>query len=119
MKRWMFLACGSVLLAAAGCRVPCIDYQANITSEPPGVRIEINEDVVGTTPCTVTICALRERLFRVHSAIKAYPVDPNQDIQVKFFRRRTLIPYNLHFEMAKRPGGPGFDSKPPARRSRE
>lgn len=98
---------GLCLPVLVGCRaVPCIDFPVEVTSDPPGVRVEINGDSVGTTPCTATICGLRGRLFRSDSEVRAFAVAPDQRTQLKLYRRRWSIPKTVHLNMYLSPESP-------------
>jgi hypothetical protein len=81
----------------------------HIDSQPPGARIEANENAVGTTPCDVALPQkgehhrLRERVI-----VKAYPPDGSQGQypQERFLSFHQEAPARLLFIMTNPPPAP-------------
>jgi PEGA domain len=69
----------SILLAVAGCAAhPSVARprkQVEITSTPPGAKIEVNGLYVGDAPLTVNIETTPNGRFWRDTIIKAYPAD--------------------------------------------
>jgi hypothetical protein len=104
--RTAFLAALILLsVCLTGC-TRCINYETRVITEPPGVKIEVNNDYIGTSPCTVTFCGRRGRLFRGLCTINALPLEPGQWVQRKFFYDRAPIPKVVYFDMKLTPANP-------------
>jgi PEGA domain. len=59
--------------------------QVEILSEPPGARIEVNDDYIGDTPITTTFeCDIDGRFMEITS-IRALPTQPGDYVQSKLF----------------------------------
>ena len=56
-----------------------------IISEPPGARIEVNDDYIGNAPCKVCVECDESFLFKRSTTISALPVNQGQQTQSKFF----------------------------------
>jgi PEGA domain len=69
-----------------------------ILSDPPGARIEINDNYVGETPITVQI-SLWGAGFTKATSIRAIPVVGGQYLQSKFFSAKDEVPDRIFFEM--------------------
>ncbi len=81
----------------------------HIDSQPPGARIEVNENVVGTAPCDVTLFQRGENhLLRQRVIVKAYPADGSQGQypQEKFLVSHQRAPEHLLFIMTNPPPAP-------------
>lgn len=81
----------------------------HIDSQPPGARVEVNENVVGTTPCDVTLFQRGEHhLLRQRVIVKAYPPDGSQGQypQEKFLVSHQQAPEHLLFIMTNPPPAP-------------
>lgn len=63
-----------------------------IISEPPGARIEVNDEYVGDTPCTVQVRCNAEGRFWQYTHIRALPVDYGYT-QSKRFAGSLVNPY--------------------------
>jgi len=83
-------------------------FPVEIVSDPPGAKIEINNDYVGTTPMTVKLEGWEAtRTFARRHIIVAHPVLPGQHTQIKMFSgwsepSRTYgdtIPTKIFFNM--------------------
>lgn len=126
-----------VLLALCGCSTPdsatkekvergrdgTIAYSVSIESNEPGVRIEANEEYVGTTPLTLKIFADRDGTFHNFGSpdyvIRALPVKAGQYKQIKIFRTgkwfapEDMVPKRIFFDMSQPSAGTGAAPPPP------
>ena len=79
------------------------------TRNRPCARIEVNENVVGTAPCDVTLFQRGENhLLRQRVIVKAYPADGSQGQypQEKFLVSHQRAPEHLLFIMTNPPPAP-------------
>lgn len=83
--------CTSALLLLSGCGV---QKDVEIITEPPGARIEVNNDYVGDSPLTVTITR------DTHTTITAIPIHPGHYVQSKFLPLQQRTPKRIFFDMA-------------------
>lgn len=90
----------------AGCAsTPIKTASVEILSEPPGAKIEINNDYIGTTPCTAKIPANIMGEFTRDTTIQAFPVDKGLRVQKKHFSGgyddggNDLVPKRILFNM--------------------
>lgn len=78
-------------------------YTILVESSPPGVRLEFNDEFVGTTPCRVRISGEAGRKFSHSTAhrhvFKALPPDTGGSTQIKSFSEGSDIPEHLFFDM--------------------
>jgi hypothetical protein len=130
MRRHAF--CSTILLAAsllAGCstaprnaeRGPngTIAYSVQVESSEPGVRIEANNDYVGTTPLTLKIFGDKDGTFHnfgsAEYVVRALAANTNQFTQTKVFRtggwfsQEDKIPSRIYFDMSQKAGGFSVD----------
>jgi hypothetical protein len=112
-------ALGSAILLA-GCQTPLppgtergpdgtIAYDVLIEASSPGVRIEVNGDMVGETPMHLKIFGDRDGTFHDFGSyefvIRAFPVATNQFVQTRSFQTGHLltpedrIPQRIYFDM--------------------
>jgi len=77
--------------------------EMQITSEPSGVKIEIDGDYKGMTPLAVKISRKRWGRYYNTLTIKAYPVESGQYTQVKIIDGYTDTPKNVFFDMRLEP----------------
>ena len=93
-----------VLLVVAGlCGCETVPVQTRITSEPPGARIEVNGNVVGEAPVTVTLRQTQNHhKVKGLTTIQAYPVQEGQFVQTKTLQK-VLVPEHVHFDMRLQP----------------
>ncbi len=70
-----------------------------IESDPPGARIEINSQYVGTTPIRVDIPRLDSGLDTISVTIVASPVIPGQQVQTKYIGFNEPTPTHVFFDM--------------------
>ncbi len=86
-----------------------VGYKVQIDSNEPGVRVEANNQFVGTTPFVLTIFGDRDGTFHKFDGpdyiIRAVPVKPGQNLQTKFFHTGDdftsddKIPKRIYFDM--------------------
>jgi len=88
-------------------------YTIKIISDPPGARIEVDDDYVGDAPIEIqvegladitlnsgTILHLADRTFAHYSTtISAIPIHPGQSVQTKIFWGGGKIPNTIFFDM--------------------
>lgn len=99
-----------------------IAYQVLVESNEPGVRIEVNNDYVGTTPVTIKVYGDKDGTFHNFGSpqfiIRALPVKPGQNRQSKIFRTggwfsaEDTIPRRIFFDMSL-PDNDGTGAAPP------
>jgi hypothetical protein len=70
-----------------------------IESDPPGARIEINSQYVGTAPLRVDIPRLDSDLDSIPVTIIASPVIPGQQVQTKYIGLNEPTPTHVFFDM--------------------
>jgi hypothetical protein len=97
-------------------------YLVEIEASEPGVRIEANQQYIGTTPVTLKIFGDPDGTFHDFGSdyyiIQALPVRTNQFVQTATFRTGHLfspedrIPRKIFFDMNKPP--PAYPSEAPA-----
>lgn len=74
--------------------------QTLIESDPPGARIEINNQYVGTTPIRVDIPRINPDTWMNNSiTIIANPVMPGQQVQTKYIGIDDPTPSHIFFDM--------------------
>jgi hypothetical protein len=88
-----------------------IAYNVLIESSELGVRIEANQDYVGTTPVTLKIFGDKDGTFHNFGSpeyvIRALPTKPGQCMQTKVFRTgkwfapEDMIPRRIFFDMGQ------------------
>ncbi len=91
-----------------------IGYNVSIETDPPGMRIEMDNDFVGTSPTSIKIFGDRDGTFHNWGAyeviIKAFPPAGSTNLfqQTKIFRtggwfsQEDRIPNRLFFDMHAR-----------------
>ena len=79
---------------------PCTrykNYAVEITSEPSGAKIEINQGYVGETPLRYTFNGSVG--LAAYTTIRALPISAGQNTQTKIFRGNEIIPARIYFDM--------------------
>lgn len=76
-------------------------YKIEITSEPQGVKIELNNNLIGITPMTYLIDG--EYAYNEYFIFKAYPIENGQYLQTKLIKLSTKLPRNIYFYMKLHP----------------
>lgn len=79
-----------------------------IISNPPGAKIEINDEYVGDTPIFVKLPRISRRSGNIYEkiSVKAYPSQPGQYTQKKLIDTRRRVPARLLFDMNLEPVQP-------------
>ena len=60
-------------------------FEVQIISDPPGARIEVNDNYIGDAPLTVKIEGYSDRTFKKETIIVANPIIAGQYVQRKRF----------------------------------
>jgi len=111
--------CASLLILTAGCAtvggpsdpIHQTTLMTEIISDPPGAKIEINDEYVGETPLTIHI----KRIYASDGygggswgivQIKANPVLAGQYVQVKIIMVDQPTPKKMYFDMRLGPVAP-------------
>jgi hypothetical protein len=123
----------ATLLALAGCATPngpkvekgphgTIAYEIAVETDQPGVRIEVNGDYIGKTPCTIKLWGDKDGTFHNFGSqeyiIRALPNSTNQYVQTKVFRtggwfsQEDMIPKRVYFDMKQKTSGFSVDLPP-------
>ena len=79
-----------------------------IISDPPGARIEVNDDYVGDTPLEIKV-AQHNGNFVNDTTIRAIPIQQGEYVQSKYFSGTFLpaaIPSRILFDMGLQPVAP-------------
>jgi|ERR1039458_2192747 hypothetical protein len=107
MRNRLSLVLCAVAVACSGCAAE--NVVTHINSEPPGARIEVNDNAVGNTPCDVTLPQQggHHRLQKT-VYVNAYPADgaQGQFKQQQFLPSDQEAPANIIFIMAVPPPPP-------------
>jgi hypothetical protein len=106
-------------LGASGCTVMLAalqssqtrEYKVEVISDPPGARIEVDEDYVGDAPLTITMLGNTRRQVVRGYEIRALPIYYGHSVQRKWFpppgmyTTPATIPKRIFFDMslARRP----------------
>jgi hypothetical protein len=124
--RWRLMSLAALALlglALTGCRTfppgaergphGTMAYLVAIEASEPGVRIEANNQYVGTTPLTLKIFGDTDGTFHDFGAyeyvIQAFPTKTNQYVQTRVFRTgrmfspEDMIPRQIYFDMNQQP----------------
>jgi hypothetical protein len=111
MKRMMDRLClvaAAIMLSGCTSTTPLKKASVEIVSEPPGVKIEVNSDYIGTTPCTAEIPANIMGEFTRDTSIRALPAGDGQQVQTKNFSggfeygENDLVPKRILFDMTRK-----------------
>ena len=94
----MFLSCVLIYGCAS---VPTADPSGRtlIESEPPGARIEIGGQYVGTTPVRVNIPRVSIHQTGNNVVVVANPIKPGQQVQRKVIAYDETTPTHMFFDM--------------------
>ena len=82
-------------------------YKVEVISDPPGARVEVNNDFVCDAPCTISLegwQGRRESAKRLE--IRAIPNAAGEYQQVKFIQPGEPIPHKMLFAMNLGPAVP-------------
>lgn len=91
-----------VCVALSGCAtLPTANPSGKtlIESDPPGARIEINNQYVGNAPLRVNIPRLNSVLDPISVTIIANPIIPGQQVQAKYIGIDEPTPTHVFFDM--------------------
>lgn len=82
-------------------------YEVEVLSEPPGARIEVNDDYVGDAPLTIRMKGNSDEEVKRGYVIRALPIHPGHYVQTKFFHHyeyidSDTIPKRIFFDMRLR-----------------
>lgn len=70
----------------------------SVDSNPRGARIEVDQDTIGATPCTISVPSGAARIFLRPMKIEAFPKE-NGYVQTKYFYGQDEIPKRIFFDM--------------------
>ena len=90
---------------------PKVTKTIQIISQPPGARVEVNDDYVGDAPCTVQVTSDRNGNFAQTTIIRALPTGFGY-VQNKFFLvppYNQKIPSRILFDTGLGPVAPQID----------
>lgn len=84
------------------------DYEVEVVSDPPGARIEVNNDYIGDAPLKVMMRGTPNGGVSRNYVIRALPVEHGQFTQTKAFVHYSRIPSNpiprrVFFDMHLKP----------------
>ncbi len=82
-------------------------YKVEIISNPPGAKIEINNDYVGDAPITRTVNGNWGML--ADTIIRAIPTQPGQFVQTKYLPGTQPFPSRIYFDMSLGPVQPNYN----------
>jgi hypothetical protein len=79
-------------------------YEVEVISDPPGARIEVNDDYVGDAPLTIRMKGDRKGRVKQDYVVRALPTVPGHHVQTKFFWHSKYIdsdtiPRRILFQM--------------------
>ena len=80
-----------------------------IISDPPGVKIEIDNQYVGETPLTIHINRAHGEYYWNGFSINATPTRPGQYTQRKYIDYTEPTPTKVYFNMYITPRTPEYD----------
>jgi hypothetical protein len=89
---------------------PSLDQTIEVISDPSGAHIEVNENYVGETPCTIHVKAKGDGTFYEKTTIRALPVQDGYTQCKVFYPFVTplgpnQVPEKLFFQMNLGPVG--------------
>jgi hypothetical protein len=74
-----------------------------VVSEPPGAIIEMNNEALCTTPCTISLKALPDGTLFMGQTVDAIPTQAGDFTQSKLFVGGNPVPKLILFNMHLRP----------------
>jgi PEGA domain len=99
---FLFSACSSSpsnpVLPASGMGEPATKT-IQIVSDPPGARIEVDDDYVGDAPLEIKVPQKADGTFVRAMTIRATPTQQGAYVQSKYFTYGSQIPSRLLFSM--------------------
>ncbi len=75
------------------------DYTIDVTSDPPGAKIDWNGEYVGVTPLKRVLNGRRG--IAAPAVVTAHAVSPAQSCQTKSFPGHVALPAEIHFDFTK------------------
>ena len=95
------LICSLIVIASflTGCVIP----PTQIISEPSGAHIEVNNNYIGTTPCSVMLPNDGLGSIQGRTTVTALPNKGGQYTQTKFLHGGDKVPETMFFKMTLRP----------------
>ena len=99
----------AMVLCGCTSSTPLKTASVEIVSEPPGAKIEVNSDYIGTAPCTAEVPANIMGEFTRDTTIRAFPAGDGQHVQTKHFSggfeygENDLVPKRILFNMTRKP----------------
>jgi hypothetical protein len=125
----VFTGCESIPPGAERGPNGTMAYEVMVESSEPGVKVQVNGEVVGNTPLTLKIFGDPDGTFHdfgdFYYTVQALPVRTNQFVQTASFRTGHMlsgedrIPRRIYFDMNQPPpaygpsAGPGYGAPPP------
>jgi len=107
-KSLVLLICAGLIGCAT---IHSKDIMTEIISDPPGVKIEINNQYVGETPLTLNINRTYDWFYfwwdRIY--INAIPTRPGQYVQTKYVSSKEPTPTKVYFNMYLTRPTPEYD----------
>jgi len=85
----------------------CNNYEVEFISDPPGAKIEVNNNYIGETPLKQFWNGLYDRWTIIK--IVAYPIQAGQYTQSKSFFASDGLPRKVYFNMNLVPNTPSLD----------
>ncbi len=76
-------------------------YRIEFISDPPGAKIEWNNDYIGETPLAMRYDGHLGFLAKI--IVRAYPLFSGQFVQTKIISGTSRIPRRIYFDMSLRP----------------
>lgn len=99
-------------LLFTGCLYHEVPYKIRVETDPPGARIEVDQDFMGESPVTVTVMGGHNGAWSNHQRyhiIRAVPARAGQHVQQKIFYSgweeagyrdtKDMIPKSIFFNM--------------------
>jgi hypothetical protein len=112
MKR-VLICLGFVLLAGCAAEEPgtapleashTMTFTTRVTSEPPGARIELDDEIIGETPLEIeweVYSADQNLLFKEDHVVRALPTGLGRYTKKRTFSKGTAAPKTIFFDMKK------------------
>jgi hypothetical protein len=76
--------------------------EIKVISNPPKAKIEVNNDYIGETPCSIFVkeqSELWEKPYHKDLLITAIPIYTGHCSQIKYITSDDELPKNIYFEM--------------------
>jgi len=84
--------------------VICNNYVVEFISDPPGAKVELDNNYVGVTPCSTSF----DGRYSINNRrlVNAYPVQSGQYVQSKTIGLGEFYPPKMYFNMKVNPEAP-------------